>query len=329
MHGGLFTCRRSGGSALAFVLLAALTLSGTTGCTDLFNPSFLNIFDASESGEAAFSGVDAPSGHVPILFKNSARIADNVFRLVIQADPVVRPEVVDELQRVNPQLAREEIEDIVQALIDNDPVNLEVMNVPPRVRLTLAVTNVDGGVQTLEFLDGLRLVRDETGIGGGVSLLPRDLTENTNNTFIVQCDIAQISIVRVDVFVPVVLRRLRDTLDQFGNLLFVDCFDTEPPIFKALLPDEGFDSAQGEFQIRRNFDPRFFPLPLPNLQCGAVVIVELTGELALPFRSDFRGCEMAFNPPADGLLPAFNVDKDFAAEARIPGFYAIKLSVRN
>lgn len=329
MHGGLFSCCRSGGSALAFVLLGVLTLSGTTGCTDLFNPSFLNIFDASESGEGAFSGVDAPTGHVPILFKNNARIADNVFRLVIQAHKVVRPEVVDELQRENPQLTREEIEGIVQALIDNDPVNLEGMNVPPRVRLTIAVTNVDGGVQTLEFLDGLRLVRDESGIGGGSLLLPRDLTENTNDTFIVQCEIAQINIVRVDVFVPVKLRRLRDRFDQFGNLLFVDCFDFDEPVFKTLRPDEGFDPAQGQFGTRRNFDPRFFPLPLTTLQCGAVVIIELTGELALPFRSDFRGCEVAFNPPADGQLPAFNVDRDFDTEARIPGFYGIKLSVRN
>lgn len=329
MLSGLFSCPRSGGSALALALLGALTLSGATGCTDLLNPAFLNIFDAGGTGEIAFTGVDAPTGHVPILFKNNARIADNVFRLVIQADQVVRPEVVDELQRENPQLSREEIEDIVQALIDNDPVDLEGMNVPPRVRLTLAVTNVDGGVQILEFLDGLRLVRDETGIGGGSRLLPRDLTENTNDTFIVQCEIAQISIVRVDVFVPVRVRRLRDVRDQFGRLIGIACVDKEDAAFETLRPDEAFDPAQGEFGTRRNFDPRFFPLPLTTLQCGAVVIVELTGELFLPFRSDFEGCEMAFNPPASGQLPAFNVDEGPESQASIPGFYAIKLSVRN
>ena len=327
MHGGLFTCRRSGGSALALVLLGALTLSGTTGCTDLFNPSFLNIFDSSESGEAAFSGVDAPTGHVPILFRNNARIADNVFRFVIHADTVVRPEVVDELLRENPQMSREEIEDVVQAILDDDPVDLEGMNIPPRVRLTLAVTNVDGGVQTLEFLDGLRLVRAETDAGFGGGTLPRDLLENTNDTFIVQCEIDQINIVRVDVFVPVVLRITRHIFDQFGNIRDEECFTVIPPHFNDLEADEGFDSGQGEFQIRRNFDPRFFPPPLTTLQCGAVVIIELTGDLFLPFRSGFLGCE-ALNPPVDGMLPALlNIDQ--VSVEQIPGFYGIKLSIRS
>ena len=86
--------------------------------------------------------------------------------------------------------------------------------------------------------------------------------------------------------------------------------------------------AQGEFQTRRNFDPRFFPPPLTTLQCGAVVIIELTGELFLPFRSGFSGCETSFNPPADGLLPAF-LNIDGVSAALIPGFYGIKLSIRN
>lgn len=325
-----YACFRAGLARATFAGMGMSLLAGATGCSDFFNPSFLRIFEPTDGdGSAAFSGVDAPTGHVPILFKNNARIADNVFRFLIQADTAVNPNVVDELQRENPQVRREEIERIVRALIDDEPVNLEGLRIPPRVRLTLSVTNIDGGVQTLEFLDGLRLVRDESGIGGGGRLLPRDLTENTNDTFIVQCEIAQINIEQVDVFVPVVVRNLRDRFDQFGNFLAVECFDFEDPVFKVLQPDEGFDPAQGEFQTRRNFDPRFFPSPLTTLQCGAVVIIELTGELTLPFRSDFFGCELGFNPPANGLLPAFNVDRNAEREARIPGFYGIKLSVRN
>lgn len=317
MHGGLFACRRSGGSALAFVLLAALTLSGATGCTDLFNPSFLNIFDASESGEGAFSGVDAPTGHIPILFKNSARFADDVFRFVIQSDTVVRPEVVDELLRENPERTREEIENIIQTILDGDPVDLEELNTPPRVRLTLSVTNVDGGVHRLEFLNGLRLAREQIGeFAGGP--LPVDLTENTNSTFIVQCEIAQINIERIDVFVPVTLLLSRNIFNRDGFISGSEVFGDIAPVFNDLEPDEIFETDQSEFGFLRNYDPRFFPPALTTLQCGAVVVIELTGRLFVPF----------FDTAGFGFVPGFLINDDTFFN-RVPGRYAVTISVRN
>ncbi len=328
MLGGFFVCCRSRRVTTVLAFVAMLSLLGSTGCSDFFNPSFLRIFETpGSSGEVAFTGVNPPTGHVPILFKNNGRIADNVFRFVIQGDTVVRPEVVDELLRENPQLSREEIENIIQRILDDDPVDLEGMNLPPRVRLTLSVLNVDGGVQTLEFLAGLRIVRPETGGGFGGAPLPQDLTENTNDTFIVQCEIDQITIDRIDVFVPVTLRITRNIFNRDGFIIGEECFTSRPPQFDDLEPDEGFDPSQGEFQIRRNFDPRFFPPPLTTLQCGAVVIIELTGELFLPFRDVPSNCEPTVNPPADGLVPAFlNVDPISAN--LIPGFYGVKISVR-
>ena len=275
---GRTSVRRLSGGPVAWLAWAALLPFCVTGCSDFLNPSFLNIFDAGGTGEAAFAGVDPPTGHIPILFRNNARIADNVFRFVIQGDTVVAPDVVDELLRENPGRTREEIEDIIQIILDDDPVDLEELNIPPRVRLTLSVTNVDGGVQTLEFLDGLRVVRQETGrFGGGP--LPVDLTENTNKTFIVQCEIAQINIDRVDVFVPVTMLISRNIFNRDGFIIGTEIFTFDPPVFDRLEPDESFDTGQGEFDVRRNFDPRFFPPALTTLQCGAVVIIELTGEL--------------------------------------------------
>ncbi len=264
---------------------------------------------------------------MPILFKNTARIADNVFRFIIQGDTVVRPEVVDELLRENPQLSRDEVEDILQAIIDNDPVDLEGLNLPPRVRLTLLVVNVDGGVQRLEFLIGLRLVRPETGGGLGSDTLPVDLTENTNNTFIVQCDIDTIFIERIDVFVPVVLQGTERIIDGDGRDVGELCVSKREPDFDDLEADGVFDPTQGEFGTRRNFDPRFFPPPLTTLQCGAVVIVELAGDLFLPFRDVPNECEPVVNPPANGLVPAFLITDGDTID-QIPGRYSVKISVR-
>ncbi len=295
---------RSGRRTAVFALVAMVAVAGGLGCADFLNPSLLRLFETSPGGGGgggAFAGVSAPVGHIPILFKNTARISDQVFRYVIQGDTVVRPEVVDELLRENPQLRRDEVEDILQAIIDNDPVDLEGVNLPPRVRLTVLVVNVNGGVQRLEFLDGLRTVRQEA---GGPTSLPVDLTENTNDTYIVQCDISTIIIERIDVFIPVVLRGTAFLFDGDGRNIGEECISFAQPEFDDLEADAVFDPTEGQFGTRRNYDPRFFPPPLTSLQCGVVVILELAVDLFLPFRYVPNDCEPAVNPPADGLVPA-------------------------
>jgi hypothetical protein len=303
-------------------------VAGGVGCADFLNPSLLRLFETSPAGGGGggvFAGVSAPTGHIPLLFKNSARISDNVFRYVIQGDTVVRPEVVDELLRENPQLSRDEVEDILQAIIDDDPVDLEGLNVPPRVRLTVLVTNVNGGVQRLEFLDGLRVVRQET---GGSNTLPVDLTENTNDTYIVQCDIVSIIVERIDVFIPVVLRTTAFLIDPDGRNVGEECIGSAEPVFDDLEADEVFDPTEGQFGTQRNYDPRFFPPPLTTLGCGAVVIIELGGDLFLPFRDVPNDCEPAVNPPADGLVPAFLFFDDETIN-QIPGRYSVKMTIRS
>ncbi len=327
MVGRFFGRCRSSRRTAVLALGVMIAVAGGMGCADFLNPSLLRLFETSPGGGGgggAFAGVDPPTGHVPLLFKNTARIADNVFRFVIQRDTVVRPEVVDELLRVNPQLSRDEVEDILQAIIDNDPVDLEGLNVPPRVRLTVLVVNVDGGVQRLEFLDGLRVVREET---GGSTSLPVDLSENTNNTYIVQCDIASIIIERIDVFVPVVLRRTAFLFDGDGRNIGEECITFPAPEFDDLQADAVFDPTEGQFGTRRNYDPRFFPPPLTSLQCGVVVILELAGDLFLPFRDVPNDCEPAVNPPADGLVPA-SLFFDNETIEQIPGRYSVKMTIR-
>ena len=317
---------QSGRRTAVLALVALVAVAGGLGCSDFFNPSLLRLFETSPGGgSSAFAGVSPPVGHIPLLFKNTARIADNVFRYVIQGDTVVRPEVVDELLRVNPQLTRDEVEDILQAVIDNDPVDLESLNVPPRVRLTVLVVNVNGGVQRLEFLTGLRIVRTE---GGGGNTLPVDLIENTNNTYIVQCDIRSISIERIDVFIPVVLRRTAFLFDGDGRNIGEQCISFPEPQFDDLEADAAFDPTEGQFGTRRNYDPRFFPPPLTSLQCGAVVIIELAGDLFLPFRDVPNDCEPSPNPPADGLVPAVLFFDDETIN-QIPGRYSVKMTIRS
>ena len=119
MVGRFFGRCRSGRRTAVLALGAMVAVAGGLGCADFLNPSLLRLFETSaDGGNVTFAGVNPPTGHVPILFKNTARIADNVFRFIIQGDTVVRPEVVDELLRENPQLSREEIENILQAIID-------------------------------------------------------------------------------------------------------------------------------------------------------------------------------------------------------------------
>ena len=241
MIGRFFGRCRSGRRAIVLSLGAMVAVAGGVGCADFLSPSFLRLFETTPGGGAAtFAGVNAPTGHVPILFKNSARIADNVFRFIIQGDTVVRPEVVDELLRENPQLSREEVENILQAIIDDDPVDLESLHLPPRVRLTIQVRNVDGALQRLEFLSGLRLVRSETGGGFGADSLPVDLRENTNNTFIVQCEIDTIFIERIDVFVPVVIRRNQIITNPNSGDFTEVCVNLRVPAFDLLEADGDF-----------------------------------------------------------------------------------------
>lgn len=309
------------------LLLAAMISAGCVyGCADLFNPSFLQLFTPIDDPEAGFAALEPPIGHVPIIFRNNANIADNVFRYVVQRDSIVREEVVDEILRENPQLTREEAEQLIQAIIDDQPVQLEEVRLPPRIRLTVVVTNVDGGTQTLEFLDGLRIVREENeneNFGGGE--LPPDLNENTNNTFIAQCEIAQIQVVAVEAFIPVVIKVTDPLVNEEGFPIGEECREFNIPQFRILLPDEGLTNDQ--FTLTRNFDPRFFPPPLQDLRCGAVVVLELTGSLSLPFTSG-EDCEPEFNPPASGLVPGYD-RVDIEAQAQVPGRYGLSVSIRD
>ncbi len=320
-------CQPTPRGSVAVAVALAVLLGGVSGCADFFNPSFLQLFDgpADATTTTGFEGVQAPNGHIPILFLNKAKISDAVFRYVIQGDTVVRPEVVDELLRLNPQLTRAQVEDLLQDIIDGQPVDLEGLNNPPRVRVTVDVTPVDRGTQRLEFLEGLRLVRTESD-QFGTSALPVDLQENTNDTYIVQCDIGAIQIVRVDVFVPVVLRITRNIFNRDGFIIGEECFSQLTPQFDDLEFDQGFDASQDSFNVLRNIDPRFFPPALNRQQCGVVVVIELEGELTLPFRN--APCPPSVNPPDDGRVPAV-LNVDTTSQNEIPGRYSVRVSVRD
>src|SRR5512134_3861285 len=105
------TCRvhsRGMRTVCRLAVIGLASLLAPSGCADFLNPSFLQLFPGTGGGEGGLASVEAPTGHIPILFDNTARLADNVFQYIIQGDSVVRPEVVDELLIYNPQLTRAE-----------------------------------------------------------------------------------------------------------------------------------------------------------------------------------------------------------------------------
>jgi hypothetical protein len=310
------------------ITLITSVLATTIGCSDAFSPSFLSLFGSSESG--GLGSISTPTGHNPVLFDNEARISDSVFRFLIQGDTVVREEVVDEIQRFNPSKSDAEIAQILQNIQDEQPANLDELNLPPRVRLTVDVTNVDGGVQRLELLDGLRLVRGEELLGGSENLtdLPPALEENSGDTFIVQCDIASIEIIRIEVYTPVVVRQLNTILTE--NVFVEQCAAFDPPAYEVLEADV-LNLVTETITFEQNYDPRRFPPALDNISCGGVLTVELTGDLTLPFKDIPNGCEPNRNPPASGRSPAFFVDNQFGQQEglRIPGRYSVTINTRD
>lgn len=314
------------------VLLAAVLLLTGSSCSDLFNPSFLSLFGQSDGG---FSGIDPPSGNIPLLLSNEAQISDSVFRFLIQGQTVITPEVVDEVNKYNPGRTDAETETFLQNVLNDDPVDFEEWNLPPRVRVTVLVTTGSGFLLPLELLDGLQLVRGENEVGenGNITALPPDLMEGTNIGFILQCPVAAITIASVEVYIPVVIRQLQNALvGPPGNQnTVVQCQGNQPPRFKTLEEDIGFNSQGSTFDVLRNYDPRFFPPPLTNLVCGGVVIITITGDLTLPFQEIPTGCEPTINPPENGRAPAYFIDSEFdlLAAERIPGRYGISVSIRD
>jgi len=336
---GLLSHRQSGYSKAALTLVISFSLLCGAGCADMFSHSFVETFFPDEDGSSAFLAVEPPTGHIPIIFVNNARIADDVFTYLTQGDTVVRQEVVDELLRVNPQWTSEDITAVLESILLGNPTNLEDLILPPRVRVTLDVTNSDNGVQTLEFLDGLRLARGEDQVGGtpNIAELPPDLEQNTNSIYVVQCDISSIEIVRIEVFVPVVLRQIetvQDSIPGGGVVIYDRCTGFIPPFFDTLLPDTTYDAGSGTYNILRNYDPRFYPEEgIDNIACGAVVQVELSGALSLPFR-DVSGdldCLPDINPPANGRVPGYYTDResDLVEFERIPGRYDVNIRLRD
>ncbi len=151
-----------------FRVAAVVGIVWVIGCSDAFNPSFLRMWETpGAEGTSVFTGVSLPSGHIPILFINDARIADNIFRYVIQQADTPSEDTIQEIIRLNPQLTHDTVETILKAIIADQAVDLQqIEHLPPRVRIRVNVTNVDGGVQQLEFVEGLRLARQEDSVAG-------------------------------------------------------------------------------------------------------------------------------------------------------------------
>lgn len=200
-----------------------------------------------------------------------------------------------------------------------DPSIMETPNIRPRIRVRVLITFTNGGVTTVELVEGTPGIIQ----GGFDPSAFVDITDGDLNNYIIQCDVARVDVISAEVFVPVEFRTFREddtNLIVVGGVLqnqfVVD--QTEQPQFLALRRDDldGF----GNILVRRNFDVREAPAPALDLLCGTVVGLELRGQLDVSF---FTGLVEG----AQQTVPGVDVE-DLAARASHPGRFEFLTSVR-
>lgn len=274
------------------VCLAAVPLVASTGCSSIFNPSFINLVATpvvDSTGRVPSITLDNAPGHVPVVFINNTRFDQNL---------------LDYFQSIG---------------IDTSDDNLR-----PRVRVRTDIRYVNGNTITLEFIDGSDIVQNSVQTSEGAQqnpLVPRDLVENDLTNIVAICDV---SIVQpgggideagtsVEVFVPAFLKEVQIVVNDLVTTRELN--ETIQPQFVALQQDEVDDNRN--IILQRNFDIRDAPVPATNLLCGSVVGFTLSGTLRVPFVQDELGA----------VVPGY-LDTDTAAQASIPGRFEFITNVR-
>jgi hypothetical protein len=270
--------------------IAAITLVG--GC-DALNPSFVNVLLPSDIEPPQTA--QAASGYIPIFFVSNA---------------VFDGELLQYLEELG--------------------VDLENVDLRPRVRAQVFVQFQDGSTRTLEFLDGGQLSQlstlsvDETGGETEVvAVLPPDLDRPPLNNQVMQCDVDLIDLdfenLGVEVYVPVFYGTfVVENVDLIG--LVKRLTQLFQPQFVQLESDDL--DASGDLVIVNNIDIRDIPGPINQITCGSVIAYVLDGTLRVPFVT---------GPFAEGIegavFPGW-LEDDEASEANFPGRYRIRALVR-
>jgi len=286
------TRRKSLRAAAGGMLLASALLCGATGCSSIFNPSFINLVATpvvDSTGAVPSITIDNAPGHVPVIFINNAKFDQNL---------------IDYFDSIG---------------IDTSDPNLR-----PRVRVRTDIRYVNGNTITLEFIDGSAVVQNTVQTANGTQqnpLIPRDLLQNDLTNVVAICDVSRVQPgggidsqeTSVEVFVPAFLKEIQIVVNDLVTTR--ELSQTVQPQFVPLQQDEV--DANLNVTLLRNFDIRDAPVPATDLLCGSVVGFTLSGTLRLPFVQDELGA----------VVPGY-LDTDDAAQASIPGRFEFITNVR-
>jgi hypothetical protein len=249
------------------------------GC-QAFNPSFLALFPSSN--QASFQTLPNPPGHVVVAFANQAEMDE---RLIAY------------LRALIPGLT-----------------NAEASQLRPRVRMRVRITYIDGTFLTVEFIDGSRVVDPRF-----ASQAVPDLNQNDLNNAVALCDVASVQVEpgsNIEVFIPVEILQFQlvETTTPGGGV------DPEfeqrgalPPQFRPLEVDTV--DEDGNVVLLQNIGVRDVPSPVPNVICGSIVVITVSGVLTVPF---LEGVSAA---------PSYDID-DEVTEAGIGGRYEFIVTVQ-
>ncbi len=221
----------------------AVSALGVGGC-DALDPAFVNLIDPT--GISGLSTLDNAPGHVVIAVVNSTTIQQNLRNFLST--------------RIDPEL---------QEQIDT---------LRPRMRLSLLVTFADGAQQTIEFITGSRDLVDLSFAGQAET----DLNQRDFTNAVALCDVRSVELdpnAAIEVFMPVRIVNFQrvDVTTGAGVTTTTQNQqrDQTLPGFRVLLPDDN--------TIERNIGPRDIPGVLTNVLCGSVVVIEVSGQLFVPF----------------------------------------------
>jgi hypothetical protein len=246
--------------ACSVAFLLAIAGIGLSGC-GVFSSSFSSLLDG---GTGAIATIENAPGHLVIAFVNSAEVDELLLSYLESADGGSL--VLTEVER---------------------------RQLRPRVRLRATVTFADGTPLAVEFASGsTKLVEPRFAATAQTELNQSDVTNS-----VVACDVnrVEVQVNTVEVFVPA----------EWRTFTFVDPTETMPgflqeagrdgPEFVPLQVDD-VDATTLTATVQRNISIRDLPSPVDNPTCGAVVTIQLSGVMSVPFIAS-----------PDGVVPGFDV----------------------
>lgn len=262
-----------------------------SGCSGVFNPSFVNLFTTpapDDTGRVPQVTIPNAPGHVPVVFVNNTRFDQNLLNF-----------------------------------FDSIGVDTSDPDLRPRLRVRAEIEYIDGNSNVIEFIDGSSIVQASATVGAEqqAPLIPGDLVENDLNNVVAICDVQRVApglsvdenTVEVEVFVPAFLKVIR--IVETEDIVRRELVTTMQPSFLTLQPDQV--NADGDITALGNFDVRDAPVPATNIQCGSVVGFVVTGTVQLPFVVDETGQN----------VPGF-LDTDDLAQRASPGRFEFRTTIR-